>query len=101
MSSILSKIWRRSDHQPPNKGKVEKPRPAPLGASQSFTTFFLISSACLAKPVSAQAQTLWELVVSPYNGRPPPRRYGRNWLPWTPLAALVGGVGDQDRPTPR
>ena len=26
-------------YMPPNTGKVEKPRPAPLGAGRGFTTF--------------------------------------------------------------
>ena len=50
-------------------GKVEKPIPVPLEASQGFATFF-ISLNRLAKLVFTQAYASLELVMSPADGRP-------------------------------
>ena len=46
----------------------------------------------------AQAQALWDPVMPPSDGRPPPNRHG---LPQPPSAAAVGVGGAWDRTTPQ
>ena len=96
-----SKICKMVRLSAPEYGESGKPNICAFRHQWRFFHLRLLSSDWLMKPISTQAQALWEMMTPPDNELPTPGRHVCHGCPWPPLSASVGGGGARDQLTPQ